>query len=83
MTKALAKELGPSGITVNCIAPGVIDTDMNKSLSKEAIESLIEETPMCRIGNARDVSSLAYFLSEDSASFITGQVIAVDGGFII
>ncbi len=82
-TKALAKELGPSGITVNCIAPGVIDTEMNSHLSKDDLTSLCEETPLCRIGKSEEVASLAYFLSSDEASFITGQVIGVDGGIAI
>jgi 3-oxoacyl-[acyl-carrier protein] reductase len=83
MTKALAKELGPSKITVNCIAPGVIDTDMNKSLSDSDRNALIDETPVCRLGTARDVSRVAHFLCEDASDFITGQVLSVDGGFII
>ena len=83
MTKALAKELGPSKITVNCIAPGVIDTDMNKSLSENDRNALIDETPVCRLGTARDISRVAHFLCEDASDFITGQVLSVDGGFII
>jgi 3-oxoacyl-[acyl-carrier protein] reductase len=83
MTKALAKELGPSGITVNCIAPGVIDTEMNSKLSADDIRSLIDETPMCRIGSTSDVANAALFLADDKASFITGQVLTVDGGFIV
>ncbi len=83
MTKALAKEVGPSGITVNCIAPGVISTDMNSSLTEEAISEIVDNTPLSRLGAPRDVSNVAYFLSQESADFITGQVISVDGGFII
>lgn len=83
MTKALAKEVGPSKITVNCIAPGLIDTDMNSALSEDDVKSLIDDTPLGRIGSARDVSNVAYFLSSDEASFITGQVISVDGGFLV
>lgn len=83
MTKALAKEVGPSGITVNCIAPGVIDTDMNSMLSKEDLEALVDETPLMRIGSAREVAEAALFLSGDGASFITGQVLGVNGGFVI
>lgn len=83
LTKALAKEVGPSGITVNCIAPGIIDTDMNKVHSDETLEELKNETPLMRIGKPEDVASLACFLAGDEASFITGQVIAVDGGFSI
>ncbi len=82
-TMALAKELGPSGITVNCIEPGVIDTRMNSCFSAEEINDLIDETPMCRIGRCEDVSALALFLASDEASFITGQCIGVDGGFAL
>lgn len=81
-TKALAKELGPSGICVNCVAPGVIDTDMNKNLTKEDYASLCEETPLGRIGKAEEVAKTIAFLADD-ASFITGQVINVDGGMVI
>ena len=83
MTKALAKEVGPSGITVNCIAPGVIATDMNCSLSEEDFATLKNDTPMCRIGEVSDVANVALFLAQESSSFITGQVIGVDGGYII
>ena len=83
MTKALAKELGPSGITVNAIAPGVIETDMNKSLSNDDIASLIDETPLMKIGCGREVAEAALFLASDGASFITGDVMNVSGGFIM
>ena len=83
MTMSLAKELGPSGITVNCIEPGVIATEMNASLSEDALSDLINNTPLCRIGNPHEVASLAEFLSSDKASFITGQIIGIDGGFAI
>ena len=83
MTKALAKELGPSGITVNAIAPGVIDTDMNSSLSSEDREALIGDTPLMRIGKVADVAQTALFLAGDGASFITGEVINVSGGYVI
>ncbi len=82
MTKALAKETGPSGITVNCIAPGLIDTPMNKNLDEETIAALCEETPVGRIGTPEDVARAALFLADESTSFITGQVLGVDGGFI-
>lgn len=82
-TKALAKEVGPSGITVNCIAPGVIDTEMNASLSSETITALAEETPLMRIGEADDVASAALFLASEGAKFITGAVIHVNGGFVV
>ena len=83
MTKALAKELGPSGITVNAIAPGVIETDMNKCLSDEDKSVLCDETPLMRIGLAKEIAEAAYFLAGDGASFITGDVMNVSGGFIM
>lgn len=83
MTKALAKEVGPSGITVNCIAPGVIDTDMNKALSDEDMAALSDETPLMRIGKPSEVADAALFLASDKASFITGEVLNVNGGFLI
>lgn len=82
-TKALAKELGPSNICVNCVAPGVIDTDMNKNLSVEIKESLAEETPLCRLGTDMDVADMIYYLASEKANFITGQVISVNGGIVI
>ena len=81
LTKSLAKELGPSGITVNCVTPGVIDTGMNSALTPETKEELIGATPLGRFGQAHDVAALVSFLSSDAAGFITGQVIGVDGGF--
>ena len=78
-TRALAKELGPSGITVNCIAPGVIDTDMNSRLSEEDIAALCDETPLGRIGKPEDIAHAALFFAE--ASFITGETLSVGGGF--
>ena len=83
MTKALAKELGPSGITVNAIAPGLIDTDMNAKLSEEDKSDLIDMTPVSRIGTPSDVASAALFLAGDNASFITGEVLNLSGGFVI
>ena len=83
MTMALAKEVGPSGITVNAIEPGVILTDMCSALDEETLKSLCEETPVGRLGTPLDVAELAYFLASDSASFITGQIIGVDGGFAV
>lgn len=81
LTKSLAKELGPSGITVNCVAPGVIDTDMNADLTPKDRENLQERTPLGCIGQPEDVAALVKFLASDDARFITGQVIGVDGGF--
>ena len=80
-TKALAKEVGPSGITVNCIAPGYIDTEMNSSIDDESVAEIVEATPMGRKGRPEDVSALAIFLAGENADFITGQVISVDGGY--
>lgn len=83
LTRALAKEVGPSGITVNCIAPGVIETDMNAALSQDDLAALREETPLGRLGTPADIAECAYFLAGDGANFITGQVIGVNGGFVI
>ncbi len=82
-TRALAKEVGPSGITVNCVAPGVIDTAMNAQLTHQDIESLCNDTPLCRIGTPKEVAELIWFLSSDKSDFITGQTISVDGGLTI
>lgn len=79
-TKALAKEVGPSGITVNCIAPGFIDTKMNSHLDEDSVREIIEATPMMKKGTGDDVAALAFFLAGDEAGFITGQTISVDGG---
>lgn len=81
MTKALAKEVGPSGIRVNCVAPGVIDTDMVSTLSDQDKQDLAEETPLCRIGTGEEVAETIAFLLSDQAGFITGQVLAPNGGF--
>ena len=81
LTKALAKEMGPSGIRVNCVAPGVIDTDMNHDLTPADIEELNDETPLGRMGKPTEVGKAIAFLLSDDASFITGQIIGVDGGF--
>ena len=82
-TKALAKELGPSGITVNCIEPGVIATPMNAMLDEETVRELIDATPLMRLGAPSDVADAVLFLASDKASFITGQILGVDGGFAI
>lgn len=83
MTKALAKEVGPSGIRVNCVAPGVIDTDMLKDFDEETKTALAEEAPLCRLGTPEDVAAAVSFLVSDMAGFITGQVLAPNGGFVI
>ena len=83
-TKALAQEVGPSGIRVNCVAPGVIDTDMNGHLSAEDMDALKEETPLGRIGTPEDIAKAVYFLASDELSgFTTGQVFSPNGGFVI
>lgn len=82
-SKALAKELGPSNIRVNCVAPGVVSTDMNKGLDELTISDLKNETPLGVIGTPVDVASLVLFLASDRSKFITGQVIGVNGGFLI
>lgn len=83
MTKALAKELGPSNIQVNCIAPGVIQTDMLNDISEDTLEMLREETPLMRLGTVEDIAHCALFLASDKSNFITGQVISPNGGFVI
>lgn len=81
LTKALAKEVGPSGITVNAVSPGVIATRMNNCHSEETMKELCEATPLCRAGTPEEVAETALFLTAEGASFITGQVIPVNGGF--
>ena len=82
LTQALAKELGPSGVRVNCIAPGVIDTRMMDEHSEETKRMLAEETPLGRLGTGEDVAKAAAFLLSDDAEFITGQTLGVDGGYL-
>lgn len=82
LTKALARELAPSSINVNCIAPGVIDTAMNSRLSPAELEALKEEIPMRRFGAPQEVAALIGFLAGDGSNYITAQVIGIDGGFI-
>lgn len=82
MTKALAKEVGPSGIRVNCIAPGAIDTPMNRALTQKDLAAIKEETPLGRLGEGADIANLAYYmLTKDT--FLTGQVISPNGGLVI
>lgn len=83
LTKALAKELGPSNIRVNCVAPGVIETDMMKEVSEEIKDSLCEDTPLMRLGSAEEIAKTVFFLASEEASFITGQILGVNGGFVI
>ena len=81
-TKALAKELAPSGICVNCIAPGFIDTDMNSHLTKADIDAFCKDIPLGRTGKAEEVAKSIYFLASSDASYITGQILSVDGGLV-
>ena len=83
LTKALAKEVGPAGIRVNCVAPGVIQTEMLAEFSRETLNDLAEETPLCRLGTPEDVAAAVSFLVSDGAGFITGQVLAPNGGIVI
>ena len=83
LTKALAKEEGPSGITVNCVAPGVIDTDMMAAFTAEDKAALADETPVGRLGSADEVAKLLVFLAGEDAGYITGQVFGVNGGLVI
>lgn len=84
LTKALAQELAPSNIRVNCVAPGLIDTDMNKNLTQEEIDAVIEEIPLGKIGKAEDVAKAIYFLADDEFSpFTTGAVLNVNGGMVV
>lgn len=81
-TKALAKEVGSAGVTVNAVSPGVIVTDMLSGFDEEEIEALRSETPVMRLGRPEDVARAVTFLADDAADFITGQVVAVNGGFV-
>ena len=83
LTKALAKEVGPSGIRVNSIAPGMIDTEMNKGIDQETVKSIEDDTPLCRIGTTDDVVRAMKFLASEESSFVTGQVLGVNGGLVI
>lgn len=83
LTRSLAMELAPSGVRVNCVAPGVINTDMVQALGEDTIRMLEEETPVGRLGTPEDIAAAVAFLADERASFITGQVITSDGGFIL
>lgn len=83
LTKALAKEVGLSGIRVNCICPGVIMTDMMKDFDEATLKALKEETPLNTLGTPKDIADAAVFLCSDKAKFITGQILGVNGGFVI
>ena len=83
LTRSLAMEVAPSGIRVNCVAPGVICTDMAQSLGGDVLEDLAQETPMGRLGTPEDIAYAVSVLASDKASFITGQVLTADGGFIV
>ncbi len=83
LTKALAKELAPSNICVNCIAPGLIETGMNSHLSVEELNDFVEQIPLGRMGNADEIASAIEFLASDKADYITGQVLGINGGYVI
>lgn len=83
MTMAMAKELGPSGITVNCVEPGFIATEMNAAIDEASKQALCDETPLGRMGTPEEVAAAVVFLASDAAGFITGQVIGVDGGLAV
>jgi len=83
MTKALAKEVGPAGVRVNCVAPGVIMTDMMAGFDEDTLAELADETPLCRLGTPEDVAAAVSFLVSDRADFITGQVLSPNGGYVI
>ncbi len=83
LTRALAKELGPSNIRVNCVCPGIIKTDMINQLSREEITDLENATPLMKLGTPEDIAHCIYFLASPEASFFTGQVLSPNGGFII
>ena len=83
LTKALAKELAPSGVTVNCIAPGLIDTSMNSNISVEDLNAFVEDIPLGRMGTAEDIAETALFLASEGADYITGQVLGVNGGYVM
>lgn len=83
LTKALAREVGPSGVRVNCVAPGVIETDMNGGLTEADIAALSDQTPLMRLGTAKEAAQAILFLASGQSSFITGQVLSPNGGIVI
>lgn len=83
LTRSLALELGPSQIRVNCVAPGVVDTEMVRGLGQETLEELKRQTPLGRLGTPEDIADAVAFLASDRASFLTGQVLTADGGFVV
>ena len=83
MTKALAKEVGPAGVRVNCVSPGVILTDMTAHLDESVLEELAQEAPLCRLGTPEDVAAAVAFLVSSDAAFVTGQVLSPNGGIVI
>jgi 3-oxoacyl-[acyl-carrier protein] reductase len=83
LTKALAKELAPSGVTVNCIAPGLIETSMNSNLTVEELAEFVDTIPLGRMGSADEIAEAIEFLASDKADYITGQVLGINGGYVI
>ena len=83
LTKALAKELAPSGITVNAIAPGLIETSMNNDISAEDLSAFVNDIPLGRMGNPNEIAAAVYFLASNEADYITGQILGINGGYVI